>query len=70
VDAVALPGLQYRPAQMTVVAPGGCWTCRHFLGELVARGAHVTCRQRADHPRVIASPGAGCAFWMREPGAD
>jgi hypothetical protein len=69
-DTVTLPSMQYKPGQMTAAAPGGCWTCRHFLGELVARGAHVRCRQRADQPRVIATPSAGCAYWGREPGAD
>lgn len=70
-DAVTLHGMQYRPAQMTATAPGGCWTCSHFLGEIIARGAHVKCRQRADQPRVIATPAAGgCAVLKREPGTD
>ena len=36
--AVSLPGMQYRPSQMTAAAPGGGWTCSFFVGELVAPG--------------------------------
>ncbi len=69
-EPVALPSMQYRTAQMSAMAPGGCSTCAYFLGELVADSAHITCRQRAEQPRVIAIPQSGCAFWLREPGSD
>jgi hypothetical protein len=62
--------LIYRPSQMVALAPGGCWTCAHFHGELVAHGVHVICRRESVMPGVIATPAAGCAFWLREPGAD
>ena len=65
-----LAAMIYRPGQMTARAPGGCWTCSKFHGEVLAGGAHITCRQKPMQPRVIASPVAGCAFWVREPGAD
>jgi len=65
----ALAPLIYRPGQTAAVAPGGCWTCQHFHGELVARGVHVVCRHD-ELPAVIAQPTNGCAFWIREPGTD
>jgi hypothetical protein len=65
-----LAPLIYRPGQMAAHAPGGCWTCVHYRGELVARGAHTVCRQVPDRPNVIASPRGGCAFWEREVGSD
>ena len=65
-----LAPLIYRPGQMSAPAPGGCRTCSHFHGELVARGVHVICRRESVARGVIATPAAGCAFWQREPGAD
>jgi hypothetical protein len=65
-----LAAMIYRPGQTTARARGGGWTCARFFGEIVASGAHVKCRQSPAQPRVIASPAAGCAFWMREPGTD
>jgi hypothetical protein len=65
-----LAPLQYRPGQMVVLAPGGCWVCVHFHGELVAGGVHVVCEREAPIVGVIAAPAAGCAFWSREPGSD
>ena len=65
-----LAPLIYRPGQMAGPALGGCWTCSHFHGELVARGVHVVCRRESVMPGVIATPAAGCAFWIREPGSD
>jgi hypothetical protein len=65
-----LAPLIYRPGQMAAVAPGGCWVCVHFTGDVVANGVHVVCQREAPIVGVIASPAAGCAFWQREPGAD
>jgi hypothetical protein len=45
----------------------GCWTCTNFHGSFYAD--HLLCER--DHARqVIGSPRDGCAFWMREIGAD
>lgn len=46
---------------------GGCWTCAHYR-QAVADGAHVLCGH--DGQSVKARPDNGCAFWVREPGAD
>ena len=45
----------------------GCLTCAHLRGNFY--GAHLVCEQRAK-PQVIGRPDLGCAYWMREPGAD
>jgi hypothetical protein len=66
--ALSVP-LIYRPGQTAAPCLGGCWTCSHFHGEVVARGAHVVCR-RAGLRQVTANPAAGCAFHQREPGVD
>jgi hypothetical protein len=64
-----LAPLIYRPGQMAALAPGGCWTCAAFHGELLAGGVHVVCRREL-RPGVIATPAAGCAFWERAAGVD
>ena len=44
-----------------------CWTCVNFHGRFY--GDHPLCER--DHGRqVIGVPAQGCAFWMREIGAD
>jgi len=48
---------------------GGCWTCTHWYGETCAEGYHTVCHG-PHSPAVIADPDMGCAFWMREIGAD
>lgn len=68
-DRSMLPSMIYRPGQTATVAMGGCWTCSHFHGERVAHGVHVVC-QRGGLRQVQAIPAAGCAFHLREPGAD
>ncbi len=45
----------------------GCLTCAHFLGRFYAD--HVLC-ERDGGRYVVGVPAMGCAFWMREPGAD
>ncbi len=54
---------QFSPA---VDHPGGCFTCRHF-GERIDVAAWCS-RPGGEHVRSQAE--RGCAFWMREPGAD
>jgi len=43
------------------------WTCQHFHGQFCA--SHLLC-QRDNGRRVIGEPAMGCAFWMRDSGAD
>lgn len=45
----------------------GCMTCAHWHGEF--HSGHVVCRSRPQ-PQVIGRAELGCAYWMREPGAD
>jgi hypothetical protein len=65
-----LPAPQYHPGQMAALAPGGCWVCQHYHGEVVAHGIHTICEREAPLIGVIAAPAAECAHWTREPGAD
>ena len=47
--------------------PGGCYTCRHFLGRY--NGEALLC----DDTRYVhcpSLPASGCAFWQREPSGD
>jgi hypothetical protein len=46
----------------------GCWTCTSFQGQFF--GGHVLCEREPRWPRVVGVPRDGCAFWIREPGAD
>jgi hypothetical protein len=50
------------------VEPRPCWFCHHF-GRIVCDGTAALCVRQGD-ACVQASPGNGCAFWEREPGAD
>jgi hypothetical protein len=50
------------------VEPRPCWFCHHFV-HIVYNGTAALCARQVE-PRVQASPGNGCAFWEREPGAD
>lgn len=45
----------------------GCFTCSYFRGQVKA--VHVVC-ERFERDRVIGDARIGCAYWMREPGAD
>jgi hypothetical protein len=65
-----LPAMIYRPGQTAAPSPGGRWSCARFEGEVVAGGVHAVCRQRPEQLAIVARPRDGCAFWMREPGAD
>jgi hypothetical protein len=46
---------------------GNCFTCAYF-GHLEGR-RYVWCEIPRNH-HLVADPGTGCGFWMREPGAD
>lgn len=46
---------------------GGCWMCADF-GRQWER-FHIVCLH-GNAPHIKPSPDAGCAFWMRESGAD
>jgi hypothetical protein len=45
----------------------GCLTCSSFQGRFY--GGHLL-SERDGGRRVVAVPREGCAFWMREIGAD
>jgi hypothetical protein len=45
----------------------GCLICTHFQGRFYC--AHLLC-ERDGGRQVVAVPAMGCAYWMREPGAD
>ena len=45
-----------------------CWHCTHF-GGLLYRATAARCL-RPGAPLVAAAPDSGCAFWIREIGAD
>ncbi len=45
-----------------------CWHCRHF-GGLLYQGTAALCL-RPGACAVTAQPVTGCAFWIRETGAD
>jgi len=58
----------FHPYRLTDPARSrGCWTCTHFHGNFSS--GHVLC-ERTKSPQVIGVPAMGCAFWMREIGAD
>lgn len=49
--------------------PRPCWTCKYDSGLLSGNDINGLC----GYPRLlplVGQPGYGCAFWMREPGAD
>ncbi len=45
-----------------------CWHCQSF-GGLVYQGTAARCLRQGGTP-IAAQPRYGCAFWVREPGAD
>lgn len=47
---------------------GPCWHCVSFV-RMVYAGSAARCAIAGGH-RVQAQPASGCAFWLREPGAD
>jgi hypothetical protein len=62
------PQQHFRPIPLYEGARArGCYTCAHFHGRFFCE--HVVCEQRA-RVQLIAQPKLGCAYWMREPGAD
>jgi hypothetical protein len=61
-----IPG-SFTPFRVTDPARArGCWTCTNFHGNFYAD--HLLCEDRGR--QVIGVPAMGCAFWMREIGAD
>ena len=48
--------------------PRPCWHCVHFAGMLYV-GTAARCAKPGAVP-VAAQPATGCAYWMREAGAD
>ena len=66
--AIRMDALQFSPyRESTPARARGCFTCTHFQGRFLA--AHLVCEHRGG-VQVIGSPKMGCAFWLREPGAD
>lgn len=49
------------------IAPRQCWHCQYWGGWV----AEIHCRcTRPNGVPIMATPATGCAFWVREPGAD
>jgi hypothetical protein len=48
--------------------PRPCWHCAHFVG-LIYAGSAARCGLPLK-ASVVATPSTGCAFWLREVGAD
>lgn len=58
------PGAPFDPFRDN---PGGCYTCRYFLGRY--NGQALLCEMPPSR-HCPSLPASGCAFWEREPGAD